>query len=242
MKNRYFPHLATIFFLGTILVTLFSWIGKVYGIGSIQSLLNSDGIRWELKSVISNYINQPALGIVMILFIGLGVTIYSGFFDTLKRRVILRQGITRKERRSLYLSLLTLLIYISIVSWLTFSPFAILKSVTGTLANSPFEMGLFYLISFGIGLTGVVYGYISGIYRNDRDIINGMTFLYRTCADYFLILFFIVQFFSSLIYSNMLQSIGVSEELIYTIFNLFCYLPLIQIFKVNSAQKYKKKY
>lgn len=242
MKSRYFPHLATIFFLGTIVVALLSWIGRVYGIGSIQSLLNSDGIRWELKNAIPNYINQPALGIVMILFFGLGVTIYSGLFETLKKRLISRQSITRKESRSLFLSIITLLIYIAIVSWFTFSPFAILKSVTGTLANSPFEMGLFYIISFGLGLTGIVYGYISGIYRNDRDIVNGMTFLYRKCADYFIILFFIVQFFSSLIYSNMLQSIGVSDNLLYTIFNLFCYLPLIQIFKVEPGKKYEKKF
>ena len=157
MKSRHFPHLANIFFLGTIAVALLSWIGRVYGASSVQSLLNSDGIRWELKNAVSNYMQQPALGIIMILFIGLGLTIYSGFFETIKKSV-LRQSLTRKEKRSLFLSLITLLIYIITIALITFSPFAILKSVTGTLANSPFEMGLFYIISFGFGLTGLVYG------------------------------------------------------------------------------------
>lgn len=241
MKSRHFPHLATIFFLGTIALALLSWIGRVYGASSVQSLLNSDGIRWELKNAVSNYIQQPALGIIMILFIGLGITIYSGFFETIKKRVLLRQSLTRKEKRSLFLSLITLLIYIITIALITFSPFAILKSVTGTLANSPFEMGLFYIISFGFGLTGLVYGYISGKYRSDRDIISGMTFLYRRCSDYFIILFFVVQFFASLIYSNMLQSMGVSEELLYFVFDLFCYLPLVQIIKVEPEKKALKK-
>ena len=82
----------------------------------------------------------------MILFIGLGLTIYSGFFETIKKSV-LRQSLTRKEKRSLFLSLITLLIYIITIALITFSPFAILKSVTGTLVNSPFEMGL-YLFRF----------------------------------------------------------------------------------------------
>lgn len=240
MKSRHFPHLATIFFLGTIAVALLSWIGRVYGASSVQSLLNSDGIRWELKNAVSNYMQQPALGIIMILFIGLGLTIYSGFFETIKKSV-LRQSLTRKEKRSLFLSLITLLIYIITIALITFSPFAILKSVTGTLVNSPFEMGLFYIISFSFGLTGLVYGYISGKYRSDRDIIKGMTFLYRRCSDYFIILFFVVQFFASLIYSNMLQSMGVSEESLYFVFDVFCYLPIVQIIKVEPEKKASKK-
>lgn len=241
MKNRSIPHLATFFFLATIAVALLSWIGRVYGIGSVQSILNSDGIRWELKNAIPNYVNQPALGIVMILFIGVGLAIYSGFFESIKKKLIFRQTITRKETRSLYLSIISLFVYAFIVLWFTISPFAILKSVTGTIANSPFQMGLFYIISFGLGLTGIVYGYISGRYRNDLDIVNGMSLLYRQCADYFIILFFVVQFFSSLIYSNLLQSIGVSESYIFVVYNIFCYLPIIQIFKVEPEKKLSKK-
>ena len=34
MKSKYyFPHTATVFFLLTVAVALFSWIGSIYGLG-----------------------------------------------------------------------------------------------------------------------------------------------------------------------------------------------------------------
>ena len=49
MKNNYyFPHVATFFFLLTVIVALVSWIGSIYGLGTVQSLLSPEGIRWEL--------------------------------------------------------------------------------------------------------------------------------------------------------------------------------------------------
>lgn len=41
MKNNYyFPHVATFFFLLTVIVALVSWIGSIYGLGTVQSLLS----------------------------------------------------------------------------------------------------------------------------------------------------------------------------------------------------------
>lgn len=37
MKSKYyFPHTATVFFLLTVAVALFSWIGSIYGLGKVQ--------------------------------------------------------------------------------------------------------------------------------------------------------------------------------------------------------------
>ena len=99
MKNRrcYFPHAATLFFLLTVAVALFSWIGSIYGLGTVQSLLSPEGIRWELRHTVGNFVQTPALGIVIILFLGLGIASYSGITDAIRR--ILRRGkqLTRKE-------------------------------------------------------------------------------------------------------------------------------------------------
>ena len=77
MKSKYyFPHTATVFFLLTVAVALFSWIGSIYGLGKVQSLLSPEGIRWELRHAMGNFVQTPALGIVMMLFLGwfLGMT------------------------------------------------------------------------------------------------------------------------------------------------------------------------
>lgn len=112
MKNNYyFPHVATFFFLLTVIVALVSWIGSIYGLGTVQSLLSPEGIRWELRHITSNYVETPALGIIMILLFGLGIASYSGMVNAIGR--ILKRGkqLTRKEKRAL---LFLLVFYLSI--------------------------------------------------------------------------------------------------------------------------------
>lgn len=72
-----------------------------------------------------------------------------------------------------------------------------LRSVTGSLTNSPFQKGIYYLISFGVGLSGMAFGYASGRFRDDKDIIKGMSCLFSRlpitlwCFFYSSVLFFI---------------------------------------------------
>ncbi|WP_455672851.1 AbgT family transporter [Phocaeicola sp.] len=229
MKNRrcYFPHAATIFFLLTVAVALFSWIGSIYGLGTVQSLLSPEGIRWELRHTVGNFVQTPALGIVIILFLGLGIASYSGMTDAIRRIVRRGKQLTRKEKRALVLAACTLVIYSLMIVFTTFAPLTLLRSVTGSLTNSPFQKGIYYLISFGIGLSGVVFGYTIGRFRNDGDVIRGMASLFSRFADYFVVLFFIVQFFSSLMYTNLVEWFGIDSKIIYYSFHTCCYLPFL---------------
>lgn len=165
MKNNYyFPHVATFFFLLTVIVALVSWIGSIYGLGTVQSLLSPEGIRWELRHITSNYVKTPALGIIMILLFGLGIASYSGMVNAIGR--ILKRGkqLTRKEKRALLFSACILFIYSLTIIMTTFAPWTILRSITGSLENSPFQQGIYYLISFGIGLSGVVLAILPGVF------------------------------------------------------------------------------
>ncbi|WP_455665515.1 AbgT family transporter [Phocaeicola sp.] len=228
MRNkRNFPHAATVFFLLTVAVALFSWIGSIYGLGKVQSLLSPEGIRWELRHVIENYVRTPALGIVIILFIGCGIAFHSGILGTMGRAIKKRKQISHKEKRALVLAGCTLLIYILMIICTTFAPWTILRSVTGSLTNSPFQKGIYYLVSFGIGISGVVFGYASGRFRTDKDIIKGMSCLFARFADYFVILFFIVQFFSSLMYTNLVEWGGINSQIAHYAFHICCYLPFL---------------
>ena len=228
MKNKLnFPHAATVFFLLTVAVALFSWIGSIYGLGTVQNLLSPEGIRWELRHAIGNFVHTPALGIVMMLFIGFGIAFHSGIFGTLGRAMKKGKQISRKEKRALILAGCTLLVYTMIIVCTTFAPWTILRSVTGSLANSPFQKGIYYLVSFGTGLSGMVFGYAAGRFRDDKDIITGMSCLFSRFAEYFVVLFFIVQFFSSLMYTNLVQWIGINSHIVYYAFHICCYLPFL---------------
>lgn len=228
MKNKHsFPHVATLFFLLTVAVALFSWIGSIYGLGKVQSLLSPEGIRWELRHAIGNFVHTPSLGIVMMLFMGFGIAYHSGILGTIGRAVKKRKQISRKEGRAMILAGCTLFIYVIMIICTTFGPWAMLRSVTGAIINSPFQKGIYYLISFGVGLSGVVFGYAAGRFRDDKDIILGMSCLFSRFADYFVVLFFIVQFFSSLVYTNLVEWIGINSQIVYYAFHICCYLPLL---------------
>lgn len=226
MKSKYyFPHTATMFFLLTVAVALFSWIGSIYGLGKVQSLLSPEGIRWELRHAMGNFVQTPALGIVMMLFLGFGITVHSGVWGTLGRIVKRGKPISRKEKRALILAGCILLVYIIMIICTTFAPWTMLRSVTGSLTNSPFQKGIYYLISFGVGLSGMAFGYASGRFRDDKDIIKGMSCLFSRFADYFVVLFFIVQFFSSLMYTNLVEWVGIDSYIVSYAFHICCYLP-----------------
>lgn len=237
MKNRhYFPHAATVFFLLLVAVALFSWIGSIYGLGEVQSLLSAEGIRWELRHAMGNYVRTPALGIVMILFMGLGIVSHSGIVDALERLVRRGKPVSDKEKRALIMAGIALALYVLVVACATFGPLSILRSVTGVLANSPFLQGIYYIVSFGFGLSGIVFGYASGRYRTDRDIIKGMSCLFVRYADYFVVLFFIVQFFSSLIYTHLFEWFVISSQIVQYAFHICCYLPFLWMFKRKKKE------
>ena len=84
MKSNWFSStLSIVFFLLTLALALFSWIGSIYGLGEVQSLLSAEGIRWVLGHVVENYVQSPVLGIVLILFMGVGIVFRSGLYLSL---------------------------------------------------------------------------------------------------------------------------------------------------------------
>lgn len=223
MKNKESGwHWSVVFFAMTVCLVLFSWIGNLYGWEPMQSLLSEEGIRWALNHVVSDYVQCPALGIVLLMFMGVGIGIRGGLYDAFLR--IFGKGISLsgKERRALILSSLIGVSYALVV--LFFVPY--LKSVTDTLQHSPFQKGFFYILSFGLGLIGLVYGYASNHFRNIGQVIDSMSCLISRKAHYFVSLFFIVQFFSALSYTHFPEWIGLSATIVDILFQVCCYVPL----------------
>ena len=112
-------------------------------------------------------------------------------------------SLSRKEHRALMISLIVGLAYLIIILFSTFSSFGILRGVSGNLMRSPFIMGILFLISFGLGLMGVVYGMCLGRYRSDADIIEGFTKPMHLIGLYLVIAFFAAQMFACLEYTHI---------------------------------------
>lgn len=111
--------------------------------------------------------------------------------------------LSRREKRALTLSLIIGAIYLLLILWATFSSWGILRSVNGGLIRSPFIVGILFLLSFGAGLMGMVYGFASGRYHTDTDVVEGLAQPMKLLGVYFVIAFFAAQMFACFEYSRL---------------------------------------
>lgn len=140
--------------------------------------------------------------------------------------------LSRKERRAMISAVIVGGLYMTVILWATFSSRGILRSANGGLTHSPFMAGVLFLLSLGIGLMGMVYGFASGRYRTDGDVIEGLTQPMRLMGVYFVIVFFASQMFACFEYSHldrciaimgadMLSAVGLNSLWILILFILF---------------------
>ena len=228
MKSRRTIHIATAFFLLSFLVVLLSWAGNIYAWEGVRSLMNVQGVRWFLRSVQINFVQCPVLPPAMILFFGLGLWLHSGMGNAVYRAFASNSHFSRKERYALMQSSIAGVLYVLQFCILAFGPWDIVKSALGSLYDSPLSLGVWFVISLGIGFMGFVYGFLSDNYHSDRDVVSGMMSYYMQRADFFVSLFFISQFFNILQFSGLHLFWGMSDNVLTYIYIAFCIYPLFR--------------
>ena len=235
-SRRYAYHVPALFFMMTLFVAVFSWMANIYEVGDVENMLSAEGIRWGLSHVIEGYVCNPALGVSLVLLIGLGVFVYSGACGAIERVCSKGQWISRKERRALMAALLVLVVYMLLIFLCMFIPSTISRSVTGNLGDSPLCKGWCYVVSLGIGLSGAAYGYVSETFRGDVDLVKAMSGLISSNADYWVSLFFIIHFFSTVEYTRLGEWVGMTSQILYALCQFVCYflLAMILVFRYRS--------
>ena len=126
--------------------------------------------------------------------------------------------LSRKERRALMVAVTVAGIYVALILWLTFSSYGILRGVNGGLMHSPFIAGILFLLSLGAGFTGMAYGFSSGRYRSDNDVIEGLTQPIKLLGVYFVIAFFAAQMFACFEYSHLDKCLAIMGAVLFTAF------------------------
>ena len=105
MMNRRFLHPAIVFFLLTLLVAFLSWVGSIYGWHDVQSLLSSEGLRWQLRNAVPGFLKAPFLGHLLILAFGIGLWMHSGLGALIMRLFMRHSRLSGKEKRAFCWSL-----------------------------------------------------------------------------------------------------------------------------------------
>lgn len=167
-------------------------------------------------------------------------------FDNTKPHML--KQLSHKEKRALIISLAVCLIYVTIVLLSTFSSFGILRGASGGLQHSPFIIGIIFIISLCFGIASIVYGIISGHYRNDKNVIDGLMHYLRVIGDYMVIVFFAAQMFAIITYSNIDKVAIAQSAYVFTSMNvhatslsliaLSLYTALINMFVASASSKW----
>ena len=226
MKTRRFIHPATVFFLLTLLVVCVSWVGSIFAWEQVQNLLSAEGLRWMLRYAGDCFTRSSLVGAVLLLFLGGGLWVNAGLLESCRQYWQHERKLSRKERRGLFLSWTTGGVYLLLWLFLAFGPLNVVRSVTGTLADSPLSDGICYVVSLGLGLMGAVYGFVTDFYRNDADVVRGMSGLFRILPEYFVTLFFVIQFFAVFQHSGLYLFLALPASIWKGIYYVCCLFPL----------------
>jgi len=104
---------------------------------------------------------------------------------------------------------------------------------TGLVANSPFLRGIVALIFVFFLVPGVVYGWVVGTFKSDRDVIDAMARAMSTLGLYIVLVFFAAQFVAFFGWTNLgaitavtgadfLRSVGLTGPAVFVLFILMC--------------------
>ena len=103
------------------------------------------------------------------------------------------------------------LIYCSITTVITFAIILIgivpqsgfLRAADGGVLNSPLIKGVVAMLFIVAGLMGLSYGFASGKFKSDSDVVQGMTKAMQTLGLYLVLVFFAAQFVAYFKWSNL---------------------------------------
>lgn len=108
------------------------------------------------------------------------------------------------EKRGLKAAGLCFLILTGLVLWALLPENGILRDPeTGTILESPFLSGIVAFIFIGFLVPGLAYGFVTGKFKNDSDVINSMGKTISTLGVYIVLVFFAAQFVAYFGWTNL---------------------------------------
>ncbi len=109
-----------------------------------------------------------------------------------------------------------------------------LRGADGTILNSPLIRSVVAVLFITAAILGITYGYITGVYRSDSDVIKGMATSMKSLASYIVIVFFAAQFVAFFKWSNLGIILAVNGA--HTLMSLnIGLIPLMILFILFSA-------
>lgn len=182
-------------------------------LGTIDPLLA--GLSEEAARILDpTYLVNPAANYYF-MFVSTFVIAILGTWVT-EKIVVPRLGIYEGEEKAIGLETLNPLekkgLRYALIASLLFTVFIVgglipydgyLRGDEGAILRSPFMSGIVAFIFLGAGLAGIAYGIGAKTFKNDEDVMKGMSKSMETLGSYIVLVFFAAQFVAYFNWTNL---------------------------------------
>lgn len=182
-------------------------------LGTIDPLLA--GLSEEAARILDpTYLVNPAANYYF-MFVSTFVIAILGTWVT-EKIVIPRLGVYEGEEKAIGLETLNPLekkgLRYALIASLLFTAFIVgglipydgyLRGDEGAILRSPFMSGIVAFIFLGAGLAGIAYGIGAKTFKNDEDVMKGMSKSMETLGSYIVLVFFAAQFVAYFNWTNL---------------------------------------
>lgn len=111
--------------------------------------------------------------------------------------------LNKKEKKGLLWALITLIFIVFLTLIGIIPEDGYFRGTDGGLLSSPLIRGVVAMLFITAGVTGLAYGFSTGAFRNDADVMKGMAASMKTLATYLVLVFFAAQFVAYFKWSNL---------------------------------------
>ncbi len=111
--------------------------------------------------------------------------------------------LSKKERKALRYTMLLLIGWLGFILATTLPENGFFRGPDNSILRSPLLKGFIALLFFAAGSLGVMYGLMTGKFKNDSDVVKGMVQSFKTLAAFMVLVFFAAQFVAYFKWSNL---------------------------------------
>ncbi|MFW5756049.1 MAG: AbgT family transporter, partial [Tangfeifania sp.] len=113
------------------------------------------------------------------------------------------ERLSKKEKKGLLMATLTFvgIFIITLIGLIPENGF--FRGEDGGFLSSPLIEGVVAMLLITAGGMGIAYGFVTGAYKNDADVMNGMSKSMKTLSTYLVLVFFAAQFVAYFKWSNL---------------------------------------
>jgi aminobenzoyl-glutamate transport protein len=108
-----------------------------------------------------------------------------------------------REKKAIKWVMLSLLLIAGLVLAGLVPENGLLRGADGSILRSPLLKGFISFLFIFAAILGIVYGFITGKFKSDADVVKGMVDSFKTLAGFLVLVFFAAQFVAYFKWSNL---------------------------------------